>query len=300
MPQHVETVLLANAVRALQDIGVGDEVAKRAEPVARQRLHDHRGRPLAEFEVGRIWGGVGPCLAITRDNLHEVLRPAVDGTVIRYHIEGTAAADDGTMTFADGATTAYDLVVGADGINSAVRHSLFGGPEPRFLSQLCRRFIADDTAIPGITDWTGRLGTKGRTFLTVQLGAGRVYCYADINSPAPAAPAGDWRALFTDFGGRSPLPCETDEHGSARQGWCVTLTCTVSVPLLSSRQVPSPSLIRSCRVPFPAALKASPRPTTWTGKSFAPSRRASRVPNGEVVLILQFFAKSSDLSMAAS
>jgi 2-polyprenyl-6-methoxyphenol hydroxylase-like FAD-dependent oxidoreductase len=53
--------LPANAVRALQGIGVGGEVAKRAEPVARQRLHDHRGRPLAEFEVELIWGGVGPC-----------------------------------------------------------------------------------------------------------------------------------------------------------------------------------------------------------------------------------------------
>nr|WP_277611360.1 FAD-dependent monooxygenase [Streptomyces scabichelini] len=196
--------LSANAVRALQGIGVGAEVAKRAEPVARQRLHDHRGRLLAEFEVGRIWGGVGPCLAITRDDLHEVLCTAVGGTVIRYHTEVTAVADDGTVTFADGATAAYDLVVGADGINSAVRHSLFGGPEPRFLGQLCWRFIANDTAIPGITDWTGRLGPKGRTFLTVQLGAGRVYCYADINSPVPAAPAGDWRALFTDFGG--PVP----------------------------------------------------------------------------------------------
>ncbi len=196
--------LPANAVRALQGIGVGDEVAEQAEPVARQRLCELRGRPLAEFEVGRIWGEVGPCLAITRGDLHDVLRKAVDGTVIRYNTEVTAVADDGTVTFADAATSVYDLVVGADGIDSAVRRSLFGGPEPRFLGQLCWRFIADDTAIPGVTDWTGRLGTKGRTFLTVQLGAGRVYCYADINSAVPTAPAGDWRELFTDFGG--PVP----------------------------------------------------------------------------------------------
>jgi 2-polyprenyl-6-methoxyphenol hydroxylase-like FAD-dependent oxidoreductase len=209
--------LPANAVRALQSIGVGDEVAKRAEPVARQRLHDQRGRPLAEFEVRRIWGGVGPCLAITRGDLHEVLRTAVDGTVIRHDTEVSSVADDGTVTFADGDTGAYDLVVGADGINSAVRRSLFGGPEPRFLGQLCWRFIADDTAIPGLTDWTARLGGKGRTFLTVQLGAGRVYCYADINSPVTTAPAGDWRALFADFGGPVPRMLEqgADAHFAA-------------------------------------------------------------------------------------
>ncbi|MGP2436939.1 FAD-dependent monooxygenase [Streptomyces sp. JW3] len=205
--------LPANAVRALRGIGVAAEVTKRAEPVARQRLRDHRGRPLAEFAAERIWGEVGPCLAITRAGLHEVLRTAVDGTALRYRTEVTAVAEDGTVTFTDGATAAYDLVVGADGINSAVRRTLFGGPEPRFLGQLCWRFIADDTEIPGITDWTGRLGAKGRTFLTVQLGAGRVYCYADINSPVPEAPAGDWRALFGDFGG--PVPPLLEQGANA-------------------------------------------------------------------------------------
>jgi FAD-dependent urate hydroxylase len=199
--------LPANAVRALRSIGVGEEVAKRAEPVACQRLQDHRGRPLAGFEVGRIWGDVGPCLAITRGDLHEVLRAAVagaDSTAVRYGVEVTAVGEDATVTFADGSTAAYDLVVGADGIDSAVRRALFGGPPPRFLGQLCWRFIADDSATPGISDWTARLGSKGRTFLTVQLGGGRVYCYADVNSPVPTAPEGDWRALFADFGG--PVP----------------------------------------------------------------------------------------------
>ncbi|SDM79716.1 FAD-dependent monooxygenase [Actinacidiphila guanduensis] len=207
--------LPANAVRALRAIGVGDEVAKRAEPVARQQLHDHRDRRLAAFAVERIWGDVGPCLALTRGDLHEVLRAEVAGahsTAVRYGVEVTAVAEDGTVTFADGTTAAYDLVVGADGVNSAVRQTLFGAPPPRFLGQLCWRFIADDTAIPGIADWTARLGSKGRTFLTVQLGGGRVYCYADVNSKEPTAPAGDWRALFADFGGPVPRLLEQGEQ----------------------------------------------------------------------------------------
>ncbi|MGW5590966.1 FAD-dependent monooxygenase [Streptomyces sp. NPDC003857] len=196
--------LPANAVRTLQSLGVGDEIDKRAEPVVWQRLHDQHGHPLAEFEVSRIWGGVGRSLAITRGDLHEVLSTAVDSTAVRHDTEVSSVTDDGNVTFADGDTCTYALVVGADGINSTVRRSLFGGPEPRFLGQVCWRFIADDTEIPGLTDWTARLGSKGRTFLTVQLGAGRVYCYADINSPVITAPVDDWRTLFADFDG--PVP----------------------------------------------------------------------------------------------
>ncbi len=38
--------------------------------------------------------------------------------------------------------------------------------------------------LPDIEDWTVILG-RGRTFLTVALGQGEVYCYAGITTPSP-------------------------------------------------------------------------------------------------------------------
>ena len=57
--------LPANAVRALQELGIAPAAA-RANPIARQRLLDHRGRLLADIDLERIWDGVGGCVAIHR------------------------------------------------------------------------------------------------------------------------------------------------------------------------------------------------------------------------------------------
>jgi 2-polyprenyl-6-methoxyphenol hydroxylase-like FAD-dependent oxidoreductase len=52
---------------------------------------------------------------------------------------------------------------------------------------------------PDITEWTVCLGSGGRAFLTVPVGQGQVYCYAEAAATAPAEPAGDWREAFRGF-----------------------------------------------------------------------------------------------------
>ncbi|MEI5098314.1 FAD-dependent monooxygenase [Streptomyces sp. PmtG] len=194
--------LPANAVRALNRLGLGEQLARRARPVTRQRMLDHRGRVLAQISLSRIWGEVGDCRAISRSELHAMLYSSLVATPIRLATAVTGISDGGTVTFAGGEQQTYDLVVGADGVNSAVRRTVFSPAPPRFLGQVCWRFIAKQTSgNAGSTDWTVRLGSRGRTFLTVPLTPDLVYCYADINSAHPVPPAGDWRSLFADFAG---------------------------------------------------------------------------------------------------
>ena len=106
------------------------------------------------------------------------------------------------VSFSDGSSGSYDLVVGADGVHSTIRSLALEGPTARYVGQASWRFLAE--GFPDIGDWTVLLG-RGRAFLTVALGDGLTYCYADLNTDDPAGAGGkDWRELFMDFA--EPVP----------------------------------------------------------------------------------------------
>ena len=82
---------------------------------------------------------------------------------------------------------------------------VFGDIAPRFVGQASWRFLVD--GFPKISTWTVRLG-RGKAFLTIPLGDGRIYCYADVNAQGPTDPTGGdpgkLAELFGDFA--EPVP----------------------------------------------------------------------------------------------
>jgi 2-polyprenyl-6-methoxyphenol hydroxylase-like FAD-dependent oxidoreductase len=196
--------LPANAVRAVASLGLDAELAALANPIRRQRFLDHRARVLADIDVDRFWKGVGACVALRRAGLHELLRDAAAEVPVRLATTLTKLADgdEPEVSFSDGSTARYDVVVGADGVHSSIRALAFGSAATNYVGQASWRFLAD--GYPGVDDWTVMLG-RGRAFLTVALGQGLVYCYADLNVDDPAeVPGTDWRELFADFA--EPVP----------------------------------------------------------------------------------------------
>ena len=189
-------------------------MSSRANPIRRQRFLDHRGRLLAEIDVERFWAGVGGCVAIERAALHDVLLEATEDVTVRARHVGDGARDAATcrgVTFSDGSSRSYDLVVGADGVHSTVRALALGGPAARYVGQASWRFLAQ--GFPESDAWTVRLG-RGRAFLTVPLGREAVYCYADLNTDDPAgAAAGTGAAAFADFA--EPVPSLLEQADDA-------------------------------------------------------------------------------------
>jgi FAD-dependent urate hydroxylase len=197
--------LPGNAARSLRALGLEARVASRAVEIARQRFCDRRGRLLCEVDVGELWAAVGPCLALHRAELHALLREAADQVPIRLGLaverltqrEGVVA-----VQFSDRTSGEYDLVVGADGVHSAVRRLTFApAAAPRPVGQVGWRFLAPRP--PEVTTWSVMLG-RGTALLTLPFDRDRVYCYCDVVSArdhdTPERDSAEQlRELFSEF-----------------------------------------------------------------------------------------------------
>ena len=130
--------LPGNAARALRALGLEPQ----GREIPRQRFCDQRGRLLFEVDVARLWAGVGPCLAVHRADVHALLLEAAGDVPVRRGLTVAGVAGQ-AVELSDGSAGEYDLVVGADGIHSAVRALAFGpDAAPRLVGQTGRRFLA--------------------------------------------------------------------------------------------------------------------------------------------------------------
>jgi 2-polyprenyl-6-methoxyphenol hydroxylase-like FAD-dependent oxidoreductase len=126
MPMGVGLVLPANALRGLGELGVLDECMAAGVPFDRNRFCEPDGRLVVEVPA-RIGHRDGlPSLAVHRAELHRVLLGAAKeaGVPIAYGttVSGVTSDGDGAhVRLSRGRTATYDLVVGFDGINSALR-----------------------------------------------------------------------------------------------------------------------------------------------------------------------------------
>ncbi|MBN6040289.1 FAD-dependent oxidoreductase [Amycolatopsis sp. 195334CR] len=129
--------LQGNALRVLRDLGVWDRVRAEGFAFDDLGLRAPDGTLLAEIPDARTGGpGLPATLGMPRPALARILtsRAREAGAKIRYGVAATGLHQDGTgadVSFSDGGTSRYDLVVGADGIRSATRRLVGIEVEPR-------------------------------------------------------------------------------------------------------------------------------------------------------------------------
>lgn len=108
----------------------------------------------------------GRYYVVHRVDLHRILVEASSADLhLNKRCTGVELRDRSVgLTFADGTSHEADLVIGCDGIRSAVRKSVFGGDGPRYVGTMCWRSLVPAETLPpdlqdgNVTQWGGPLG----------------------------------------------------------------------------------------------------------------------------------------------
>jgi 2-polyprenyl-6-methoxyphenol hydroxylase-like FAD-dependent oxidoreductase len=176
--------LAANAVEALERLGVADQVRARGERAETLVARKPSGRSIIELPLaGREMFGVH------RADLQEVLAAAL-GDGLRLGAVCTGFHDDRervTVTLADGEQLQGDVLVGADGLRSTTRAWLLQDGPPTYAGYTGWRAVAelDERLLGGLMSETWGRGVR---FGLIPIGAGRVYWFVSESRPEPEAP----------------------------------------------------------------------------------------------------------------
>lgn len=177
--------LLANAQRALRELGLAEVAYADAQPQEAGGLREASGRWLSRYDAGTDVSSAGTAvIGIHRDSLHRLLREAVpadtlvsDATVTDVQPAGDGHAAVRFLRAGSQHRVEADLVVAADGLHSVVRRTLWPQhPGPQYSGITAWRSVTpapQRVEVSASSSWG-----PGTEFGVVPLADGRVYWFA--------------------------------------------------------------------------------------------------------------------------
>ncbi|MEV4426323.1 FAD-dependent monooxygenase [Streptomyces sp. NPDC049602] len=178
--------LHANGIRALDALGAGKEVREAARPQYTGGTRVPGGGRLARMDGAALERALGtPIVGIPRAALHRSLRAALPAGCLTTGTEVTSldlTAPGRVGVLAGDGVREADLVVAADGVNSALRTQLFPGhPGPAYSGSTVLRAVTD-SPVPLESDFELTWG-RGAEFGHIAFLDGRAEWHAVLNSP---------------------------------------------------------------------------------------------------------------------
>jgi 2-polyprenyl-6-methoxyphenol hydroxylase-like FAD-dependent oxidoreductase len=205
-PVGAGITLSPNAMAALELLGVAAPIRAAGNEMAEGVICDRRGKVLVGIggqndppvRIGHpAPRTVGKTVGIARASLQKVLLDAVgDAVQTGREVTGFAPHDGGiTVSLANGAPVEGTLLVGADGLRSAVRRIQRGEEPLRYAGYTTWRALVDDVDLPNPRRFSESWG-PGSRFGIVPLAPRRAYWFAVADAPAGQSDPGDPRPLL--------------------------------------------------------------------------------------------------------
>jgi 2-polyprenyl-6-methoxyphenol hydroxylase-like FAD-dependent oxidoreductase len=200
--------LWPNALRALDALGAGAPIRELGGVRSSFGISDSRGNWLTHTDTDAMITRFGdPIVVPERRQLLAALQAACADVDIRVSAEVDTVTEDGTVVTRSGDRVESDVVIGADGLWSAVRRTRWPEAKVRSTGMLAARLIGrvdNPGALHGGEFW-GRGDYAG----VVPLPDGRLYAYlvVPVSAGSPAQPdraLAWWRERFTSW--CFPLP----------------------------------------------------------------------------------------------
>lgn len=176
----------SNAVLALRQLGVDQALIQSGQRLGAASIQRTEGVVISRADLEEVGRRVGaPVVAIHRATLQQLLLGALGPGTVETGRE-VASYEDGpggvTLVFRDGSRAEGSLLIGADGIRSAVRAQMLGDGEPLYAGYTCWRGVTAEGG-PAVAESSETWG-RGRRFGIVPIDRGRIYWFATLNAPA--------------------------------------------------------------------------------------------------------------------
>lgn len=181
--------IAANAMNVYERLGLAKDIKQGGNLLESAGIGDHNGSILSKINFTKISQRYGNgTTAIHRGKLQRILlkyltdTPIITGKRLKYIEYPKNPTEPYTLYFEDETTDTCDIIIGADGIKSAVRKYLFGEIPFRYSGQTCWRGIAQMTLAEtknSLELWGTQPGLRASVS---QVSANEVYWYITVKT----------------------------------------------------------------------------------------------------------------------
>jgi 2-polyprenyl-6-methoxyphenol hydroxylase-like FAD-dependent oxidoreductase len=210
----------SNGIDALRVLGADEPVLAAGFPTPAITLRSGTGKRLGESRTGGTLPDGTVSHTLTRAALHDGLRGAALARGVRIEhgrrlVAAHDAGDEVVATFADGSEAAADVLIGCDGVHSAVRRIIDpGAPAPSYAGLVTTGGIAGGVAVDAAAGSYEMIFGRRAFFGYAAAPGGEVWWFANLPRRGEPA-AGELRAAGGEGWRERLLAAYADDAGPA-------------------------------------------------------------------------------------